>query len=103
MTVDIDEHMGKRLCRRRRLLGLTQQQLASACGVRFQQIQKYECAANRMSAAKLWQLAQVLEVPVSYFFEGFAAEQEVGDTPTLRFPGQTTSAAVGTDGLERAA
>jgi transcriptional regulator with XRE-family HTH domain len=70
----IDIHLGRRLRRRRRILGLTQQQLASACGVRFQQIQKYECAANRMSASRLWQLAEVLEVPVSYFYEGLALD-----------------------------
>ena len=75
MIDEIDEHLGRRLRRRRRLLGLTQQQLAHACGVRFQQIQKYECAANRMSAARLWQLSEVLEVPVSYFYEGLSAEQ----------------------------
>src|SRR5215212_8914508 len=72
---DIDVHLGRRLRRRRRLLGLTQQELASSCGVRFQQIQKYECAANRMSAARLWQLAEVLEVPISYFYEGLTREQ----------------------------
>jgi transcriptional regulator with XRE-family HTH domain len=72
MSDPIDTHLGKRLRRRRRLLGLTQQQLAEACGVRFQQIQKYECAANRMSAARLWRLAEALEVPVSYFYEGLA-------------------------------
>jgi transcriptional regulator with XRE-family HTH domain len=77
MTDEIDEHLGRRLRRRRRLLGLTQQQLASACGVRFQQIQKYECAANRMSAARVYQLAEVLEVPVSYFFEGLGCQREV--------------------------
>jgi transcriptional regulator with XRE-family HTH domain len=43
--------------------------------VRFQQIQKYECAANRMSAARLWQLSEVLEVPISYFYEGLSAAQ----------------------------
>ncbi|MET0274207.1 MAG: helix-turn-helix transcriptional regulator [Phenylobacterium sp.] len=75
MSDQIDIHLGRRLRRRRRLLGLTQQQLAGACGVRFQQIQKYECAANRMSAARLWQLAEVLEVPVSYFYEGLPAPQ----------------------------
>src|SRR6187455_343605 len=75
MSRDIDIHLGRRLRRRRRLLGLTQQQLAGACGVRFQQIQKYECAANRMSAARLWQLAEVLEVPVSYFYEGLTRDQ----------------------------
>lgn len=72
---EIDIHLGRRLRRRRRLLGLTQQELAQACGVRFQQIQKYECAANRMSAARLWQLAEVLEVPVSYFYEGLTRDQ----------------------------
>ncbi|HEX3700773.1 MAG TPA: helix-turn-helix transcriptional regulator [Phenylobacterium sp.] len=72
MADEIDVHLGRRLRRRRRLLGLTQQELAQSCGVRFQQIQKYECAANRMSAGRLWQLAEVLEIPVSYFYEGFA-------------------------------
>jgi transcriptional regulator with XRE-family HTH domain len=75
MSDQIDVHLGRRLRRRRRLLGLTQQQLAGACGVRFQQIQKYECAANRMSAARLWQLAEVLEVPVGYFYEGLSQVQ----------------------------
>jgi transcriptional regulator with XRE-family HTH domain len=73
MGNDIDLHLGKRLRRRRRLLGLTQQQLAAAVGVRFQQIQKYECGANRISAARLWGLAEALEVPVGYFYDGLAA------------------------------
>ena len=67
---DIDTHLGKRLRRRRRLLGQTQQQLATAVGIRFQQIQKYECGANRISAARLYQLAQALQVPVGYFYDG---------------------------------
>ena len=75
MGNDIDLHLGKRLRRRRRLLGLTQQQLASSVGVRFQQIQKYECGANRISAARLWRLSEALEVPVGYFYDGLA------DTP----------------------
>jgi transcriptional regulator with XRE-family HTH domain len=70
MGNDIDLHLGKRLRRRRRLLGLTQQQLASAVGVRFQQIQKYECGANKISSARLWAIAAALDVPVGYFFEG---------------------------------
>lgn len=57
------------------MMGITQQELARACGVRFQQIQKYECAANRMSAARLWQLTEVLEVPISYFYEGLTHGQ----------------------------
>src|ERR1700748_2864994 len=77
----IDIPLGRRLRRRRRILGLTQQQLAGACGVRFQQIQKYECAANRMSAARLWQLAEVLEVPVSYFYEGLGQDSAIDREP----------------------
>jgi len=72
MSDDIDFHLGKRMRRRRRLLGLTQQQLAESCGVRFQQIQKYECGANRISAARLWRIAAALEVPVGYFYDGLA-------------------------------
>ena len=87
MGNDIDVYLGKRLRRRRRLLGLTQQQLAGTVGVRFQQIQKYECGANRISAARLWQLSEALEVPVGYFYDGLsdrtakeaAAENEGGE------------------------
>lgn len=66
----IDLHLGRQLRRRRRLLGLSQKTLGTAIDVRFQQIQKYECAANRLTASRLWQLSKVLEVPVTYFFEG---------------------------------
>jgi len=75
MSDQIDLYLGKQMRRRRRLLGLTQQQLADCCGVRFQQIQKYECGANRISAARLWRIAGALEVPVSYFFEGLGAAE----------------------------
>ena len=75
MANDIDLHLGRRLRRRRRLLGLTQQQLASAVGIRFQQIQKYECGANRISAARLWQLAEALEIPIGYFYDGLSDVQ----------------------------
>ena len=70
MTNEIDHHVGKRLRRRRRLLGLTQQQLAESVGIRFQQVQKYECGANRVSASRLFELAEALDVPVQYFYEG---------------------------------
>jgi len=63
-------HTGRRRGRGRRLLGLTKQQLAGACGVRFQQIQKYECGANRISAARLWSLSAALDVPIGYFYDG---------------------------------
>ena len=70
MTHPIDLHVGQRLRQRRRLLGLTQQKLADAVFIRFQQIQKYESGANRISASRLWALANALDVPVSFFFEG---------------------------------
>ena len=75
MANDIDLHLGRRLRRRRRLLGLTQQQLATTVGIRFQQIQKYECGANRISAARLWQLSEALEIPIGYFYDGLTELQ----------------------------
>ncbi|GAD59769.1 helix-turn-helix transcriptional regulator [Brevundimonas sp. BAL450] len=79
MATEIDLHLGRRLRRRRRLLGLTQQQLAVQVGIRFQQIQKYECGANRISAARLWQLAEALETPVNYFYDGLSEALERKD------------------------
>ena len=73
MTNEIDHHVGKRLRRRRRLLGLTQSQLADAVGIRFQQVQKYECGANRVSASRLYELSTSLNVPVNYFYDGLEA------------------------------
>ena len=84
MANDIDLHLGKRLRRRRRLLGLTQQQLAASVGIRFQQIQKYETGANRVSASRLWDISEVLDVPVSFFFEGLDVEQAAGATLRTR-------------------
>ncbi len=72
---EINLHFGCRLRQRRKLLGMTQTELASAIGVRFQQIQKYECAANRMSGARLWQVSKALEVPVTYFYEGLGSSK----------------------------
>ncbi|MBB5517476.1 helix-turn-helix domain-containing protein [Amphiplicatus metriothermophilus] len=74
MANPIDLHVGRRLRQRRRFLGLTQQKLAEQVNIRFQQIQKYESGANRVSASRLWSLAKALQVPVSYFFEGLDDE-----------------------------
>ncbi len=70
MMHPIDIHVGRRLRQRRRLLALTQEKLAKAVNIRFQQIQKYESGANRISASRLWSLAKALDVSVAYFFEG---------------------------------
>lgn len=66
----VDLHIGRRLRRRRRLLGLTQQELGDGLGLHFQQIQRYECAANRVSASRLHRIAEALHAPVQYFFDG---------------------------------
>jgi transcriptional regulator with XRE-family HTH domain len=65
----VDEQIGRRVRRRRLNLGLTQAQLGARAGVRFQQIQKYECVANKISAEMLWRLSVAMDVPPSYFFE----------------------------------
>ena len=70
MGDQVEVLVGQRLRWRRRMLGITQQQLGQACGVSFQQIQKYECAYSRMSVAMLWKLACALGVDASYFFAG---------------------------------
>lgn len=75
MVHPIDLHVGARLRQRRCLVGMTQQKLADAVGIKFQQIQKYESGANRVSASRLWALAEALEVPVSHFFDGLSRDE----------------------------
>ncbi len=69
----IDVHVGGRVRLRRRLLGVSQGKLAEAIGLTFQQVQKYERGANRIGASRLFELAQALDVPISFFFEGMPA------------------------------
>jgi len=70
MPHPVDVHVGKRIRQRRRELGMTQSQLAERLNVKFQQVQKYETGANRVSASRLWLIARALDVAVGYFFEG---------------------------------
>lgn len=76
MKHPVDVHVGKRIRQRRWINGTTQQQLAEAVGIKFQQIQKYETGMNRVSASRLWDIAKVLNVDVSFFFEGIATDQD---------------------------
>ena len=62
MAHPVDVHVGKRVRHRRWLVGMTQQQLAERVGIKFQQIQKYETGANRVSASRLWDIAETLQV-----------------------------------------
>lgn len=82
MAHPVDVHVGKRIRHRRWLVGMTQQQLAERVGIKFQQIQKYETGANRVSASRLWDIADALDVPVSFFFEGIESESENAEAPT---------------------
>jgi transcriptional regulator with XRE-family HTH domain len=66
----VDLHVGGRVRVRRKMLSLSQGALATALGLTFQQVQKYERGANRISASKLYQIAQTLQVPMSFFFDG---------------------------------
>lgn len=81
---EIDRHVGSRVRERRVMLGLTQQQLADMIGVTYQQAHKYERAINRVSAGRLLEIAQVLSVPVSFFFDGLTQEMERPITPRER-------------------
>src|SRR6201995_90094 len=70
----IDVHVGSRIRQRRLLLGMNQETLAEHLGLTFQQVQKYEGGANRVSASRLSQMADILRVPVGYFFGDMAKD-----------------------------
>ena len=79
MPHHVDTHVGKRIRQRRWLIGMTQQKLAELVGIKFQQIQKYETGANRVSASRLWDIGQAMGVPVAFFFEGLVMDEEAHD------------------------
>lgn len=71
MANPVDVYVGARVKLRRTLIGMSQEKLGDALGLTFQQVQKYERGANRVSASKLHRIAEVLDVPISYFFDGY--------------------------------
>ncbi len=73
----IDIHVGKRLRLRRSIMGVSQEQLADALGITFQQVQKYEKGINRIGSSRLYEISKALEVPVGYFFEEYGAEDNM--------------------------
>lgn len=77
---EVDVHVGMKLRRQRSLMGLTQEKLADAIGLTFQQVQKYERGTNRISAGRLYQFSKILDVPVTYFYEQYA-----DDSPSYGF------------------
>lgn len=86
MPHPVDVHVGKRIRHRRWLVGMTQQQLAESVGIKFQQIQKYETGANRVSASRLWDIAEVLDVQIAFFFEGLVYEDDGQSGPDAMPP-----------------
>ncbi len=78
MPHPIDLHLGKCIRYRRWKLGMTQSELAFHIGVKFQQIQKYESGANRISASRLWDASVALKVPISFFFQTHDRERKSG-------------------------
>jgi transcriptional regulator with XRE-family HTH domain len=84
----VDIHVGARIRMRRKAMGLSQTQLADSVGITFQQLQKYERGANRVSASKLYGMAVTLQTSVSWFFDGMAALEGAGD------PGEQQTRAV---------
>jgi transcriptional regulator with XRE-family HTH domain len=80
----IDVYIGQRIKLRRDMLGITQKQLASACGVSFQQIQKYESGETRLVSERLYQLGLVLDVPVSFLFSGLPNQTPASNFISVR-------------------
>ncbi len=70
MPHPVDVHVGRRIRQARMVKGQTQQRLGERLGISFQQIQKYENGANRVGCSRLWEISQILDLPVSFFFEG---------------------------------
>jgi len=87
MKHPVDVSVGQRVRRRRWMVGMTQQQLAEQVGIKFQQIQKYETGMNRVSASRLWDIAEALEVPVSFFFEGIEDTNAAARADSSTLPG----------------
>src|SRR3569833_3865149 len=82
----IDRHVGLRIRMRRKELGISQEKLAESSGLTFQQVQKYERAANRVSASKLWEMSRALTANISYFYEGLGDGAEI---PGSNLPRET--------------
>jgi transcriptional regulator with XRE-family HTH domain len=82
---DVDSHVGKRLRLRRTMMGLSQEAVAKAVGITFQQVQKYEKGANAMNANRLFEFARFMHVPVAYFFEGLESPSVAGTGETTGF------------------
>jgi transcriptional regulator with XRE-family HTH domain len=94
----IDKYVGSRVRMRRLMLGMSQQKLGEALDLTFQQVQKYEKGTNRIGASRLQHISQILQVPVSFFFEGMPAEGrpiEIGGAPSATHVSEFVSSVEG--------
>ena len=76
-AADLDKHIGLRLKMRRILMNMTQEDLAQKLNITFQQVQKYEKAINRVSASRLYDIAHILNINITYFFEGYSNDSVI--------------------------
>ncbi len=82
----VDKHVGSRVRMRRMMLSMSQEKLGDAIGLTFQQVQKYEKGTNRMGSSRLQQIANVLQVPVTFFFEGTPGQTKIdGKAPSADY------------------
>ncbi len=96
----IDKHVGTRVRMRRMMLGMSQTALGDALGITFQQVQKYEKGTNRISASRLQQACDILQVPIAFFFEGLPIAPAVtGSIETQLSTDQFTDFMATRDGL----
>jgi transcriptional regulator with XRE-family HTH domain len=95
----IDKHVGSRVRMRRMMIGMSQEKLGEKLGITFQQIQKYEKGTNRIGASRLQQIATVLSVPVSFFFEGAPVADTMGGLSESASPAYLSEFLASSDGL----
>jgi transcriptional regulator with XRE-family HTH domain len=95
----IDKHVGSRVRMRRMMLSMSQEKLGDALGLTFQQVQKYEKGTNRIGASRLQQIAHILQVPVSFFFEGAPHSAGHGGMSEAPSPAYVTDFLATSDGL----
>jgi transcriptional regulator with XRE-family HTH domain len=92
----IDKHVGSRVRMRRLMLGMSQEKLSDGIGLTFQQVQKYEKGTNRMGSSRLQQIANVLGVPVTFFFEGVPGQPKLdGKAPSPAYVNEFISTSDG--------
>jgi len=96
----VDRHVGRRIRMRRMMLGMSQEKLGDALDLTFQQVQKYEKGTNRVAASRLQQIAQTLQVPISFFFDGVShPTEELGNEGATVSPAYVSDFLTTSNGL----